>query len=96
MPFHRSMNVLALAVTLFHWRPAAQQSAADTFEVRVEGREPVTHRGAGPNQQSFTPIIQHIQAVITGAETPRLLAVDTALGSALALQDLAGAAKAGA
>ena len=69
--------------------------AADTFEVRVEGREPVTHRGAGPNQQSFTPVIQHIQAVITGAEAPRLLAVDTSLGSALALQDLADAAKAG-
>jgi len=70
--------------------------AADTFEVRADGREPVTHRGAGPNQQSFTPVIQHIQAVITGAEAPRLLAVDTSLGSALALQDLAGAAKAGA
>src|SRR5262249_4621844 len=66
--------------------------AADTFEVRVDGREPVTHRGAGPNQYSFTPLIQHIQAVITGAEEPRLLAVDTALGSALALQDLASAA----
>ena len=69
--------------------------AADTFEVRVAGREPVTHPGAGPNQHSFTPVIRHIQAVITGAEEPRLLAVDTALGSALALQDLADAAKAG-
>jgi predicted dehydrogenase len=68
-------------------------TAADTFEVRVDGGEPVVHRGAGANQQSFTPLIQHIQAVVTGQEAPRLLAVDTALGSALALQDLAGAAK---
>jgi len=68
--------------------------ATDTFEVRVDGREPVTHRGAGPNQYSFTPLIQHIQAVVTGQETPRLLAVDTSLGSARALQDLADAAKA--
>ena len=67
-------------------------TAADTFEVRVDGREPVTHRGAGPNQHSFTPLIQHVQAVVTGAEAPRLLAVDTSLGSALALQDLASAA----
>ena len=69
-------------------------AAADTFEVRATGREPVTHPGAGPNRHSFTPVIQHIQAVVNGEESPRLLAVDTSLGSALALQDLAGAAKA--
>ena len=70
-------------------------TAEDTFEVHVDGQEPVTHRGAGPNRRSFTPLIQHIQAVVTGAEEPRLLAVDTSLGSALALQDLADAAKTG-
>jgi predicted dehydrogenase len=68
-------------------------TAADTFEVRAAGREPVTHPGAGPNRHSFTPIIQHIQAVIRGEEAPRLQAVDTSLGSALALHDLAAAAK---
>jgi predicted dehydrogenase len=67
-------------------------AAADTFEVRANGREPITHRGAGPNRHSFTPVIQHIQAVVRGEEEPRLLAVDTSLGSALALQDLASAA----
>jgi predicted dehydrogenase len=69
-------------------------TATDTFEVRAAGREPVTHPGAGPNRDSFTPVIQHIQAVIHGEETPRLLAVDTSLGSARALHDLATAAKA--
>jgi predicted dehydrogenase len=69
-------------------------TAADTFEVRAAGREPVTHPGAGPNRHSFTPLIRHIQAVVNGEEAPRLLAVDTSLGSALALQDLADAAKA--
>ena len=67
-------------------------AAADTFEVRATGREPVTHPGAGPNRHSFTPVIQHIQAVVNGEEAPRLLAVDTSLGSALALRDLADAA----
>ena len=66
-------------------------AADDTFEIRAAGREPVTHPGAGPNRHSFTPLIQHIQAVVTGSETPRLLAVDTSLGSAQALQDLAAA-----
>jgi predicted dehydrogenase len=68
-------------------------TADDTFEVRVAGQEPVTHPGAGPNRCSFTPLIEHIQAVVTGAEKPRLLAIDTALGSAQALQDLASAAE---
>src|SRR5215831_3319263 len=64
-------------------------TAADTFEVRAADREPVTHPGAGPNRHSFTPLIQHMHAVIRGEEAPRLLAVDTALGSARALHDLA-------
>jgi predicted dehydrogenase len=67
-------------------------AATDTFEVRAAGREPVTYGGAGPNRYSFTPIVQHINAVVRGEEAPRLLAVDTALGSARALHDLASAA----
>jgi len=66
-------------------------AAADAFEVRTGDGAPVTHPGAGPNRHSFTPLIEHIQAVVTGSETPRLLAVDTSLGSARALQDLASA-----
>jgi predicted dehydrogenase len=66
-------------------------AAGDTFEVRVGEHEPVTYSGAGPNKHSFTPVIRHIQAVVNGEEAPRLLAVDTALGSAQALEDLAAA-----
>jgi hypothetical protein len=53
----------------------------------------VTHRGIGPYRQSFTPLIRHIQAVIRDEEEPRLLAADTALGSARALHDLAEASR---
>jgi predicted dehydrogenase len=67
--------------------------AADRFEVRRPGRDPVTHPGAGPNQYSFTPAIQHIQAAIQGREAPRELAVDTSAGSARALADLAASAR---
>jgi predicted dehydrogenase len=70
-------------------------AATDIFVVRAEGRDPVTHRGAGPNTYSFTPIIQHIHAVMGGSEAPSQLAVDTALGSARALRDLAAASAAG-
>jgi predicted dehydrogenase len=64
----------------------------DRFEVWVEGREPAVHPAAGPNQYSFTPAVRHIQAVVRGEEEPRLLAIDTSLGSAQALQDLAASA----
>jgi predicted dehydrogenase len=67
--------------------------AWDTFAVWPNGRDPLTHQGSGPNRESFTPLIQHIQAVIRGEEEPRLLAVDTALGSAQALRDLAAASQ---
>jgi predicted dehydrogenase len=66
----------------------------DRFEVCVEGREPATHPGAGPNRESFTPAVRHIQAVVKGEEEPRLLAIDTSLGSAQALHDLARSAAA--
>ena len=72
----------------FH--PARQ----DRFEVHVEGSEPSAHPGAGPNKESFTPAVRHIQAVVRGEEEPRLLAIDTSLGSALALDDLARSAAA--
>ena len=70
-------------------------TAQDRFEVRVAGREPVTHPGLGRDQYSFTAAVRHIQAVVSGAEQPRLLAVDTSLGSARALHDLSRSAMAG-
>src|SRR5215831_8764360 len=66
----------------------------DRFEVCVEGREPDVHPAMGRDQQSFTPAVRHIQAVVKGEEEPRLLAVDTSLGSAQALHDLARSAAA--
>ena len=59
------------------------------------GRSPVTHRAIGPYRQSFTPLIRHIHAVIRDQEEPRLLAADTALGSARALHDLAESSRTG-
>ena len=69
-------------------------SDQDRFEVHVEGREPAIHAAAGPDRHSFTPAVRHIQAVVRGEEQPRLLAVDTSLGSARALHDLASSAAA--
>jgi predicted dehydrogenase len=63
-------------------------TTADKFEVCVEGAEPVTHPGNGRDRYSFTAAVRHIQAVVSGEEQPRLLAVDTSLGSARALHDL--------
>ena len=70
-------------------------TAADRFEVRGDGREPVTYPGLGRDRHSFTAAVRHIQAVVSGAEQPRLLAVDTSLGSARALHDLSRSAMAG-
>jgi predicted dehydrogenase len=67
--------------------------AGDTFTVCQDGRAPVTHRSIGPYRRSFTPLIRHIHGVIRDEEGPRLLAVDTALGSARALHDLAGSSR---
>jgi predicted dehydrogenase len=66
----------------------------DHFEVRAAGREAATQPAMGRDQHSFTPAVRHIQAVVSGQEEPRLLAVDTSLGSARALSDLASSAAA--
>ncbi len=66
---------------------------ADWFEVRVAGQDPVRHPGMGRDQNSFTGAIRHIQAVVRGEEEPRMLAVDTSLGSARALHELAASAR---
>ncbi len=68
-------------------------TAEDRFEVRAAGREPVTQPGLGEDRNSFTGAVRHIQAVVRGEEEPRLLAVDTSLGSARALHDLTASAR---
>ncbi len=61
---------------------------ADSYQVAIAGEEPRTLT-AGADEPSFTPAIRHINAVIMGAEEPRMLAVDTSLATAGAVNDLA-------
>jgi hypothetical protein len=60
----------------------------DSYQLFAIGSEPVSF-SAGASEPSFTAAIRHINAVLAGEEEPRLLAVDTALGTARALHDLA-------
>ncbi|MGH7690668.1 MAG: Gfo/Idh/MocA family protein [Gemmatimonadaceae bacterium] len=62
--------------------------AGDSYQVATAGTEPRT-LSAGADEPSFTAAIRHINAVIRGEEEPRLLAVDTSLAMARALDDLA-------
>jgi predicted dehydrogenase len=62
--------------------------AGDTYQVVTAGEEPRT-LPAGADEPSFTAAIRHIDTVIRGEEEPRLLAVDTSLPMATALDDLA-------
>jgi ABC-type dipeptide/oligopeptide/nickel transport system ATPase component len=61
----------------------------DSYQVIPPRGETVSHP-ATAGEASFTAAIRHINAVLAGAEEPRLLAVDTALRTAQALHDLAG------
>jgi predicted dehydrogenase len=61
-------------------------SAGDHFDMLSAGREPRTEPAA--DEPSFTPMIRHIHAALTGAEAPRLVAIDTALAVARGLHDL--------
>jgi predicted dehydrogenase len=61
---------------------------SDSYQVITPRSEPVSYP-ATTGEPSFTPAIRHINAVLTGESAPRLLAVDTALGTARALHDLA-------
>ena len=60
----------------------------DSYQVATAGEEPRT-LSAGADEPSFTAAIRHIDAVIKGQEEPRMLAVDTSLPMARALDDLA-------
>ena len=62
--------------------------AGDTYQVIT----PETTAGsvaADPGEPSFTAAIRHINAVLSGAEEPRMLAIHTSLDTARALHDLA-------
>jgi len=61
-------------------------SAGDQVEVLARGSDDTI--GHAADEPSFAPIIRHIQDVVRGEEKPRLLAVDTALPVAQALDDL--------
>ncbi len=61
-------------------------SAGDEFAVLARGRDAKTVHAA--DEPSFAPAIRHIQDVLLGEEQPRLLAVDTAMPVARALDDL--------
>ncbi len=65
----------------FHPRPA------DSYQVATAGEEPRTV-SAGADEPPFTPAIRHINAAIRGEEVPRMLAIDTSLPTAKALDDL--------
>jgi predicted dehydrogenase len=66
-------------------------SAGDQFEVLSRGSE--ARIGHAADEPSFAPLIRHIQAAVRGQEKPRLLAVDTALPIARALDELRAIAR---
>ena len=66
-------------------------SAGDQFEVLARGSE--ARIGHAADEPSFAPLIRHIQAAVRGQEKPRLLAVDTALPTARALDELRAIAR---
>jgi predicted dehydrogenase len=61
-------------------------SARDQFQILAPGRDPRTEQAA--DEPSFGPVIRHIHAVLRSEEEPRLLAIDTALPIARALDNL--------
>jgi predicted dehydrogenase len=61
-------------------------SGGDQFEVVARGSDAKV--GHAADEPSFAPMIRHIQEVVRGQEKPQLLAIDTALPTARALDDL--------
>jgi predicted dehydrogenase len=72
---------------------AFHPAPADTIELVSNGRVETLH----PNREeaSFTPALRHIHAALRGMEQPRHLAVDEALGNALAIDMLSRSARSG-
>jgi predicted dehydrogenase len=66
---------------------------ADTFELISEG-EVVERSTAVPSgERSFTPAIRHVHRVLRGEAAPAHLAVDEALGNAMAIEAILAAAR---
>jgi predicted dehydrogenase len=63
----------------------------DSYQVITDRSQPGSFAAAAPDERSFTAAIRHINAVLSGAEAPRLLAVDTALPTSRALDAMARA-----
>ncbi len=61
-------------------------SADDQLQILAPGRVPTTQHSS--DEPSFGPAIRHIHAVLRGEEEPSLLAINTALPIARALNDL--------
>ena len=61
---------------------------SDGDRLEILGREIESTAAAPPGEPSFSAAIQHIQAVLGGAQEPRHLAIDTSLPTAQALHDL--------
>jgi predicted dehydrogenase len=64
---------------------------ADGYELVAGGEE--ARRFPAADELSFAPLTRHINAVLRGEEQPRVLAVDTSLPLARALDDLAESAR---
>jgi predicted dehydrogenase len=60
----------------------------DSYQLRAARSDPQTFPAAG-EVLSFAPLTRHINAVLRGEEAPRGLAVDTSLGTARMLHELA-------
>jgi predicted dehydrogenase len=67
----------------------------DSYQVTAAGSSPRIV-SADPGEPSFTAAIRHINAVLSGEEEPRMLAINTSLDTARALHDLAQSGISGA
>jgi predicted dehydrogenase len=65
---------------------------SDSFTVVRDGGEE-GHPAAPSGERSFTPAIRHVHRALRGLEPPRHLAVDEAMGNAIAIAGLLGAAR---
>lgn len=68
-------------------------NAGDTIEIRTENESSVERPSS--DEPSFSDALRHIHAVLRGEQPPRYLAVDDALGNAIALDILHRSARSG-
>jgi predicted dehydrogenase len=68
-------------------------SEGDTFTVITEAGDEQTIAAAPAGEESFAPMIRHIHRALRGLEEPRHLAIDDAMGNAIAIAALLDAAR---